>query len=384
VGASGPVAAVERAFGITLELHANGDDLTAPQSTHMGRRGPIHLPPRVVGVVRAVAGLDECTRLRPFVQHTPANRDAMTADNLQSAWGPRQGLSGADVCIAVTAPAGGLDAAQLGAAGLPADVAVLGGDSGSVPVASGDWANATVAQVHAVRVVAPAARVIVHLGAGGERGAVEVLSAAIHDAANAPKVVLAGWGAPEAEWSRQAMVALEQRFLIAASMGVTVVCASPCDAAMFPATAPHALACAPGPVAGGAFGSMAVSGLFPGPAWQQAVSGGDGAADVAARIVPDVTAPSAVSLSGTAGSAHGAAISAALCAGLTAALAQAAGAPVGLLAPLLAHRRNSLLEPDVSSLLDLVTQVPVVPATTSPHAGSRAHPGAIQARRARH
>jgi kumamolisin len=359
VHATGTVAALQRAFGVTLELHDGG---------HRGRSGAIQLPPRLVGAVRAVSGLDGCTTLQPYVTGTSSRRSAASRERLETAWGLPGELLGEGACVAVTAPAE-LDVAQLAAAGLPEGVAVLGASQGRQ--APPGWAEATVAQVHAVRLAAPAARVIVHAGRGGESGAVETLAAAIHDAVNAPQVVLAGWGAPEAEWSPQVMVALEQRFLTAAAMGVTIVCAAPLGSAVFPASAPHALACAP--AGSGSRSRSADSAVFPAPAWQERA----GAAPVAARRLPDTLAPGVVRRPGG-GLVEGAGVAAAICAGVLATLAPAARAPLGYIQPLLVGEAGTSVprEPDIAALIarfETAVPAPTVPAPF----GSRAHPPVI-------
>lgn len=363
VHATGSAALMERAFGVTIERH-NG---------HRGRSGAITLPPRLVGVARAVTGLDTCTTLRPYVERAASSRAAVSREHVEAAWGLPAYLLGEGACVAITAPAE-LDPAALLAAGLPQGIGVYGASPGRG--ASPAWDDATVAQVLAVQLAAPSARVIVHTGRGGESGAIEVLTAAIHDSVNAPQVVLVGWGAPEASWSPQAMLALEQRFLAAAAMGVTVVCAAPSGEAAFPASAPHALACAP-LAAGSRTVASAPSAIFPAPAWQDAerarVSG--------TRRLPDVLAPDVVRLARR-GAVAGAGIAAAACAGVLATLGEAAGAPLGYAQPLLLGDCGEVArgEPDVGALIRRFdTAVPPPPAQIS--ADHRAHPPAILVRR---
>jgi hypothetical protein len=77
-----------------------------------------------------------------------------------------------------------------------------------------------------------------------ECAAVDAVIDTVHDPSRSALVVVLGFGAPEAEWSVQAMRVVEQTLLGAAAMGISAVAPSRVDASWFPATARHAIACA--------------------------------------------------------------------------------------------------------------------------------------------
>src|SRR5262249_42272632 len=74
--------------------------------------------------------------------------------------------------------------------------------------------------------VAPGARIVVYFAPNTDRGFLDAITAAIHDATNKPSVISISWGAAESNWTGQAMQAFDQAFQAAAALGVTICCAS--------------------------------------------------------------------------------------------------------------------------------------------------------------
>jgi kumamolisin len=99
----------------------------------------------------------------------------------------------------------------------------------------------------------------VYFAPNSEQGFIDAITTAVHDAVNKPSVISISWGAPESEWTAQALSAMNDAFAAAAALGVTVCCAAG-DAgssdqnpqngtpdgkahADFPASSPYVLAC---------------------------------------------------------------------------------------------------------------------------------------------
>jgi kumamolisin len=170
--------------------------------------------------------------------------------------------------------------------------------------------------------VAPGARIVVYFAPNTDQGFVDAIAHAIHDTKYKPGVISISWGAPEIQWTAQAMTALDAACQSAAALGVTITVASGDNGSSdgvndgknhvdFPASSPHVLACGGTnlrgngsnisaevvwngqPQGGGATGG-GVSNVFPLPNWQAGAnvpqpgtpSGGRGVPDVAGDADP--------------------------------------------------------------------------------------------------
>jgi kumamolisin len=171
--------------------------------------------------------------------------------------------------------------------------------------------------IEIVGAVAPRARIAVYFAPNTSRGFLNAVLAAVHDDSRRPSVISISWGAPESEWTRQSLAAMDQAFRAGAQLGVTV-CAAAGDSGSsdgvddgethvdFPASSPHVLACGGtrlvasggrlrsetawgGPRADGATGG-GVSAVFPLPDWQARanVPHSPNPGGFAGRGVPDV------------------------------------------------------------------------------------------------
>jgi hypothetical protein len=74
--------------------------------------------------------------------------------------------------------------------------------------------------------VAPGAKIVVYFAPNTDAGFLAAIMTAIHDIHNKPTVISISWGAPESDWTMQALQAMDQAFQDAAALGVTVCCAS--------------------------------------------------------------------------------------------------------------------------------------------------------------
>jgi kumamolisin len=102
--------------------------------------------------------------------------------------------------------------------------------------------------------IAPEATIAVYFAPNTDRGFIDAVTTAVHDTDHRPSVVSISWGSAENTWTEQAMTQMEQAFVAAAAMGVSVTVAAGDNGssdgaadglqhADFPASAPHALGC---------------------------------------------------------------------------------------------------------------------------------------------
>ncbi len=375
---SGTVAQFNKAFGVDLQHfeYAGG--------SYRGRTGPIMLPKELVGIVDAVMGLDNRPQARPhFRHHAQAVRaGSFTPTSLASLYDFPDG-DGQGECIAIIELGGGYRPADLTAyfdeiqTPAPKVTAVSVDHGRNTPTGDPSGADGEVMlDIEVAGAVAPSAKIVVYFAPNTDAGFVDAVSTAIHDTRNNPSVISISWGSPEANWTEQAMTALDQAFQAAAMAGITVCVASGDHGSSdggsglnvdFPASSPHALACggtslraANGNIqsetvwndgAGGGATGGGVSAVFPLPIWQKGlqVTNGQGQKSaLTSRGVPDVCGDAdpvtgyLVRVDGSETVVGGTSAVAPLWAGLIARINGARGSAVGFINPQLYQSASSL------------------------------------------
>ena len=372
---SGTAEAFERAFEVRFALYEHRG------TTFRGYAGEVSVPARLGEVVRGVFGLDERPIARP---HFRARRVSPYAGGLS--YTPVQlaktydfpaGATGEGQALALIELGGGYRSEDLteyfSGLGVPApavsSISVDGAHNAPTGDPSGPDGEVAL-DIEVAGAAAPAASILVYFTPNTERGFVDALKRAVHDEVNQPSVVSISWGAPENEWSEQAVRAFEEVFQDAARLGVTVLAAAGDRGSSdgetdglqhvdFPASSPYVLGCggtrlelsAQGAIAsevvwneptGGATGG-GVSEAFGLPSWQQD-AGVPPSANPGGRVgrgVPDVAADAdpatgyEVLVDGTRLVVGGTSAVAPLWAALISCINQELGNPVGYLNPLL-------------------------------------------------
>ena len=74
--------------------------------------------------------------------------------------------------------------------------------------------------------VAPGAHIVVYFAPNTDQGFHDALTTAVHDNVNTPSVISISWGSAEANWTSQAMTAMDAALQDAGALGVTVAVAS--------------------------------------------------------------------------------------------------------------------------------------------------------------
>lgn len=339
---SGTIGAMQKAFGVALvERAIEGKSCRV-------REGGIHLPRELAGCVDAVLGLDNRPQAKPHFRvlgsrtgelgaggrggglaRVRARAAGVSYTPVQVAGLYRfpEGASGAGQTIGILELGGGYRATDLAAyfqsLGQPEpQVTAISVDQGKNSPGNADGADGEVMlDIEVAAAVAPGAKIAVYFARNTDQGFVDALSTAVHDAANKPSVISISWGGPEADWTQQAMKALDAACQSAAALGITITAAAGDSGASdgaagknvdFPASSPHVLACGGTRLAGsgttitsevvwndlasgeGATGG-GVSSVFALPGWQakagvpkpSAGAGGRGVPDVAGNADPE-------------------------------------------------------------------------------------------------
>jgi kumamolisin len=272
VTARGTVERASAAFGVSLGRYE------APDVSYRGREGAVHVPAALAGVVEAVLGLDDRPQARihlrpgppvddsdlpdpaappPAAAATPTPTPLLTAQVARLYDFPT-GVDGSGETIGIIELGGGYTDAELRAyfarVGVPAPTVVsVAVDAGANR--PGDDADAEVLlDIEVAGTVAPGARIAVYFADNTDRGFLDALTTAVHDAANAPSVISISWGGPEDTWTAQTRRAFDDALTDAAALGVTVLAAAGDHGAGdaggddsvhtdFPASSPHMVGC---------------------------------------------------------------------------------------------------------------------------------------------
>ena len=330
---TGTIAAMQRAFGTTL-VHNTTD-----AATYRIREGNITLPSELSGKVEAVLGLDNRPQAQPHfrIAHQKSRPIAQGGGFATSqiraqgdiSYTPVQvaqlyqfpgNASGAGQTIGILELGGGYRTADLTAyfktLGQPAPkvtaVSVDGAKNSPSTVSSAD--GEVMLDIEVSAAVAPGANIAVYFAPNTDQGFLDGLDSAIHDATNKPSVISISWGSAEANWTQQAMTALDSACQSAAALGISITVAAGDNGSSdsgtgnnvdFPSSSPHVLACGGTKLTGsgstisnevvwneqasneGATGG-GVSNVFPLPSWQANSNVPAPSNSAGGRGVPDV------------------------------------------------------------------------------------------------
>jgi kumamolisin len=360
---SGPAGACERAFGVRLGRYRD-----AQGREFRGYAGDLRLPRSLAPSVEAVLGLDDAPLASPRLRETDPRfpwGQTYTADEVAKLYNFPKNADGKGQRIAIIELGGGYRESDLKAyfrgLGLAEpkvrSVSVDGGQNRPSNPSSADVEVAL--DVEVAGATAPGAELVVYFAPNTDQGFLDALNAAVHDPAGPPAAVSISWGAPESDWSRQAIRAYDAALADAAALGVNVFTSSGDSGssdgvndgrnhADYPASSPHAVGCGGtrlrskhgqitsekvwnsffGGAAGGGY-----SDVFARPAWQPIRAGRRGVPDISANADPGTGYR--IRVDDTDKTVAGTSAVSPLLAGLAARLAQSLGGPIGYLGPLI-------------------------------------------------
>jgi kumamolisin len=319
---SGNVAAMEKAFGVSLEKHESA------VGTFRVRHGAIYLPEELQGHVLAVLGLDNRPQARPHFEIAMPNAVNVSYTPVQVAalYGFPAGATASGQTIGLIELGGGYQESDVTAyfdsLGIAAPtITAVSVDGGKNTPGDANGADGEVMlDIEVSASVAAGAKVAVYFAPNTDQGFIDAVTTAVHDSTNKPSVISISWGGPESSWTAQATSGLDAACQAAAALGVTITVAAgdggstdggTGDNVDFPASSPHVLACGGTTLEGsgttitsevvwnelangeGATGG-GVSTLFPLPTWQSnsnvpaapSSGGGRGVPDVAGDADP--------------------------------------------------------------------------------------------------
>jgi len=375
VEATGTLRDLAHAFGATIVCFEKEG------GRYVGRTGELSVPSALVEIIVAVLGIDErpqaSVRYRWAIVPAAASVAGFSPPELARAYGFPAGVDGSGQTIALIELGGGYDpvdlAAYFAALGLatPRIVAVGVDGAGNAPANDPAGPDGEVAlDIEVAGAIAPGAAIVVYFAPNTDRGFLDAVTTAVHDATNKPAIVSISWGGPESTRTAQAMQSLDAAFADAALLGISVFSAAGDHGSSdnlsdgrshvdFPSSSPYATACggtrlavdAAGTIAsetvwnngpdGGATGG-GVSDVFAMPDYQQNAgvpppqtpgSGGRGVPDVAADADPQTGYR--IRVAGRSGVVGGTSAVAPLWAALIALANQRAVKPAGFVNPVL-------------------------------------------------
>lgn len=390
---AGTVEALCKAFRVQLNRYQHETGI------YRGRTGTIQIPAELDGIIEGVFGLDNRPQAQPHFRRRKdpaggvrahAAGTSYSAVEVAQAYNFPAGTNGTGQCVAILELGGGYNPADLAKyfSGLkisPPKIMAIPVDGGSnSPTGDPDGPDGEVElDVEVVGAVAPAAQLAVYFTTNTDRGFLDALTAAVHDATNRPSIISISWGGPESSWTQQAMNSFSAACQDAATMGVTVLAASGDNGSTdgsadnqptvdFPASSPFILGCGgtrlslsgtkitsevawnelasgEGATGGG------VSGFFATPAFQQQVGVPKSPSGFVGRGVPDVSGDADpgtgydVIVDGSATVIGGTSAVAPLWAGLLARINQSLGKNVGYINPVLYAAKTEATFHDITS-----------------------------------
>jgi kumamolisin len=375
---SGTVATVSTAFGVYLARYDH------PSGSYRGRIGEVLVPDELASIIEGVFGLDNRPQAVPHFRVLETTAAGARTNVAGTSYNPPQvaqlydfptDVNGQGQCIGLIELGGGSRSSDLKhyfsglgiAEPTVRSVSIDGGHNHPTGDPNGPDGEVML-DIEVAGAIASGARIVVYFAPNTDAGFLDAIMSAIHDETNKPSVISISWGSAESAWTAQAIQAMDQAFQEAATLGVTVCCASGDDGSSdsvtdglahvdFPASSPYALACggtrleATGDrisseivwnegVGQGATGG-GISDVFPLPTWQKAANVPPSAnpGGHRGRGVPDVSGDAdpqtgyRVRVDGQALVFGGTSAVAPLWAGLIALMNQKQGRPIGYLNP---------------------------------------------------
>jgi len=225
------------------------------RGTYRGRTGEIEIPDELSGIVVGVFGFDTRPKHRnrkKFIalaktraRHTagrhkhavrsgPGGQNGVVATNFAKRYNFPTNFDGSGQTIAIIELGGGYRNSDLQVffheIGIPTPkVSSISVDhAGDAPTGDPDSADGEVMlDIEVAGAVVPNANFAIYFAPNqGDKGFIDAISAAVHDAQRKPSVISISWGGPEVTTDQQGIRAYHELFAAAGSLGITVCVAS--------------------------------------------------------------------------------------------------------------------------------------------------------------
>jgi kumamolisin len=234
-GRLGDLLALFRA-DVQMYHHANG--------TYRGRQGEISMPAELSNIVTGVFGFDtrpnhrQPHRLKATALGGPGGQNGVAATEFATRYKSPADLSGtlldgAGEAIAIIELGGGfrnidlkLFFKEIGGVS-PSVTAISVDHAGNEPTTADSADGEVMLDIEVAGAVAPKAKFAVYFAPNnGDKGFLDAISAAVHDAQRKPSVISISWGGPEVSTDQQGVKAFHELFAAAAVLGTTICVAS--------------------------------------------------------------------------------------------------------------------------------------------------------------
>ncbi len=254
---AGTASALSSAFATELHIYES------PGGRYRGRTGPLHVPTSLDDIVQGVFGLDDRPQASPHLRSIQphAASTSYTPPQVAQLYNYPTTVNGAGQCIALIELGGGFKQKDLKTyfqqlnIPLPKVTAISVDKARNHPAGNPDSADGEVdLDIEVAGAIAPGAHIAVYFAPNTDRGFLDAITQATHDSTNNPSVISISWGSAEANWTAQAMQAMDQAFQAATALGITVTVAAGDNGSSdgvtdgkqhvdFPASSTYALAC---------------------------------------------------------------------------------------------------------------------------------------------
>ncbi len=253
----GSIENMEAAFGV--ELDGSVDEQGNPIRV---RKGEIFIPAKLKDIIEGVFGLDNRPVAKPMFQvsNAAASPQGFNPNDLADIYGFPTGFDGSGQTIAILELGGGFRTTDIAnyfaSLGIkkPALKAIAIDGSLNNPTTPGSADGEVMLYIEVAGAVAPGASIVVYFTTNTDKGFLDGITTAIHDANNKPSILSISWGGPEANWTQQSMTSFNETFKAASLLGVTICVASGDKGSSdglnngqvnvdFPASSPFVLAC---------------------------------------------------------------------------------------------------------------------------------------------
>lgn len=261
---TGTVGNLNKAFNVEIAKYEHS------HFYYRGRNGFVHIPEKLSEIVQAVLGLDNRPQTKAHFRLLQSGEMSMRKNGLQSSFTPvevaslynfPENIDCSGQCIGIIELGGGYRSEDMeqyfSKLGVPApeivDIEIAGAKNS--PSGDPNGPDGEVAlDIENAAAVAPNAKIAVYFAPNSDAGFLKAITTAIHDEVNNPSVISISWGAPESYWTKQGMNAMNRAFKDAASLGITVCCASGDNGSSdgvedgavhvdFPASSPFVMGC---------------------------------------------------------------------------------------------------------------------------------------------
>jgi kumamolisin len=258
----GPASAFCKAFKVDLTVYEH------PTFHYRGRAGDIQIPTDLSGIIEAVLGLDNRPQVRPHFRmledkdkRAQAANKSYTPKQVAQLYHFPQNINCSSQCIGIIELGGGYNPSEIkqyfSSLGITPPILKNVSVNGAVNQPTGDPSGPdgeVALDIEVAGAVAPGARIAVYFAPNTDADFLNAIITALHDTINRPSVISISWGAPESEWTLQAMKAMDRAFQDATALGVTICCAAGDRGSSdgvndglvhvdFPASSPHVLGC---------------------------------------------------------------------------------------------------------------------------------------------